>query len=370
MKYALLLLVLTSSTSACLAQNSATPRKRALISVEAGIKNSGRVTLAGHTVARRAVQKPEGGAPRTFAKIDGVIVTQEEYLRQLERQTVTVPGGQPTNAERVVLDQIISNVVILREASNLGVLPSDEDVDRMFGVQVKLFAAQFPGKNYDEAMREQGTTAKEIKKDLRVQLAETALYDKLLKLDESEVRSTYEKYQSAFGLPARVQLRLIVAKEKSPEFAAIKAALVGGKKFDDVAREMNPPALRGTGGLLSQATALDTLDPALQSKIMKSAEGKFFGAVDFQQKGLKAWVKIEKKLPAYRIAFADAAPLVRRQLVQLKLQDPKYQPVKNGILQKKMQAAFETEDKSYEMVWAAMKDAAASAGLGSASPVP
>ncbi|MBC7808509.1 MAG: SurA N-terminal domain-containing protein, partial [Akkermansiaceae bacterium] len=335
-------------------------------------ENTHGVTLVGYTTPRHIVQTPEADttAPRTFAKIDGVVVTQEEYLHQLERQTVTIPGGQPTNAERVVLDQIISNIVILREATKMGVLPSGEDVDRMFGVQEKLFTANFPGQSYDVSMREQGTTPEEIKRDLRIQLAETALYSKLMKLDESEVRTTYEKYQSAFGLPVRVQLRLIVAREKTPEFAMIKAALAGGRRFDDVAREMNPPTMRGTGGLLPQATTLDTVAPTLQSKIMKTAEGKFFGAVDFQQKGLKAWVKIEKKLPAYRIAFADAAPLVRRQLVQLKLQDSKYQSVKNDILQKKMQVSFEPEDKSYKTVWAAVKDAAASAGLGSATPGP
>ncbi len=301
---------------------------------------------------------------KTFAKINGQIVTQDEYMHQLERQTVTVPGGQPTNAERVVLDQIISNRVIMTEASKNGAQPSDDDVAKMFDVQKKLFVAQFPGKVYEDAMKEQGTTPDEIKSDQRVQLAETALYGKLLKLDESEVRTTYDKFRSQFGLPARVQMRLVVAGDKTPEYTKIAQALASGKPFDEIAKTMNPLQMRGTGGLLPQAIAINTLAPQMQTKITQTAEGKYFGPIDFQQKGGKAWVKIEKKLPEYMIPYEDAAPLVRRQLVQVKLQDPKNQAIKNDILQKKMQAKFESENKSYEAVWNAVKDAANKAGVG------
>ena len=327
--------------------------------------------LAGATVALATLLLSGcNTGPKTFAKINGQIVTEEEYLHQLERQTVAVPGGQPTNAERVVLDQIISNRVIMAEASRNGVLPSDEEVGKMFDVQKKLFVAQYPGKNYDDAMKEQGTTTEEIKSDLRVQLAETALYGKLLKLDEKEVREAYEKFRSAFGLPARVQMRLAVAAENSAEFAKIKADLASGKSFDAIAKESNPIQMRGTGGLLPQAVATNTLAPQMQAKISQTAEGKYFGPIDFQQKGVKAWVKIEKKLPEYSIPFEDAAPLVRRQLVQQKLQDPKNQSVKNDILQKKMQAKFESENKSYEAVWTAVKDTATKAGIGQSVPPP
>ena len=314
-------------------------------------------------------QTPEEGAttPLLFAKINGVIVTQEEYVKALERQTVNVPGGQPTNAERVVLDQLISNIVISAEAKRLGVAPTDADINKMFAVQKRLFAAQFPGKDYDTAMREQGTTPEEIKNDLRVQLSETALYGELLKLDEAEVRLTYDKYRSSFGLPARVQMRVIVAQGDSPDFRKVKAALASGQDFDSVAKRLNPPQMRGTGGLLPQTVSVNTLAEAMQSKVLRTAEGRYFGAVDFQQKGVKAWVKIEKKLPEFNIPFEDAAPLVRRQLVQLKLQEPQNQAVRNDILQKKLMARFEASAAS-QTVWGAVKEAAVKAGVGSSAP--
>ncbi|MBC8143202.1 MAG: SurA N-terminal domain-containing protein [Armatimonadetes bacterium] len=299
-----------------------------------------------------------------FAKINGVVVTQDEYIKQLERQTVNVPGGQPTNAERVVLDQLVSNIVIIAEAKRLGVAPTDAEVDKMFTIQKKLFAAQFPGKDYDTAMREQGTTPEEIKNDLRVQLAETALYVKLLKLSEAEVRSTYNENRTSFGLAARVQMRLIVAKGDSLDFRKVKAALASGQDFDSVAKRLNPPQMRGTGGLLPQPVPVNTLTEAMQSKVMRTPEGQYFGAVDFQQKGVKAWIKIEKRLPEFKIPFEDAAPLVCRQMVQLKLSEPKNQAIRNSILQKKMAARFEAS-ATYQTVWDAVKEAAVKAGVGS-----
>ena len=301
---------------------------------------------------------------RTFGKINGQIVTEKEYIQQLERQSVAVPGGQPTNAERVVIDQLVTNRTVLSEASKNGVLPSEEEVNTMYETQKSLYKANAPGKDYDTTLKETGVTPDEQKSDIRVQLAETALYAKLLKLDESEVRSTYDKFKTNFGLPARVQLRVVVAAQKAPEFAKAQSELAAGKVFEEVAKEINPLPMRANGGLLPQTIPLEKFPPALQSKISETAEGKYFGPVDFQQQGVKAWLKIEKRLPEYKIPYENAAPLVRRQLVQIKLSDPTNQAIRNEILQKKMQATFDTTDKSYTAVWDAVKDAAAKAGVG------
>lgn len=308
---------------------------------------------------------------RQFGKINGQIVTEKEYVQQLERQNVTVPGAPPTNAERVVIDQLIGNRTILSEASKNGVIPTNEEINAMFDTQKKLYAQQFPGKSYDTAMTEQGTTPDELKSDLRVQLAETALYAKLLKLDESEVRSTYEKFKTQLGLPARIQARVIAVGAKSPEFTKAQSELAAGKSFEEVAKEVNPLPLRASGGMLPQLLPTDKFPPALQSKVGETPEGKYFGPIDSKEQNgvlVKEWIKIEKKLPEYKIPYENAAPLVRRQLVQMKLQDPKNQAIRNDILQKKLQATFDTTDKSYMTVWSAVKDAAVKAGVGQNIP--
>ena len=240
---------------------------------------------------------------KPFARINGQVVSKDEYIKALERQTVMVPGGQTTNAERLVLDQLVGNKVIVSEAAKLNAVPTDEDVNRFYETQKKLFEAQFPGKSYEDSMKEQGTKADEIKNDMKVQLSETNLYARRLNITDKDVREAYDRasQQGSVGLPARVQLRLIVAPPGSPEFQKAQQLLAAKTPFDDVAKSVNPLQLRATAGLLPQATPINSIGVEYQAKVQQSAEGVSFGPVDFRlaanQPPVKAWVKVEKRLP-------------------------------------------------------------------------
>ena len=318
---------------------------------------------------------------KPFARINGQVVSREEYIKALERQTVLVPGGQTTNAERLVLDQLVGNKVIVSEAAKLNAVPSDEDVTRFYDTQKKLFEAQFPGKSYEDSMKEQGTSPDEIKSDMKVQLSETNLYARRLNLTDKDVRDAYERAsaQGSVGLPARVQLRLIVAEPNSPDFQKAQQLLAEKKPFDEVSKTINPVQLRATGGLLPQATAINSIGVEYQAKVQQSAEGVSFGPVDFRlsakQPPVKAWVKVEKRLPALNIPFEDAAALLRRQLVQVKLSDPANSKVRDEIMGYKVQAKFEPTDPSYSTVWDGLRKTAQDAGIGktkaaSGEPIP
>lgn len=305
---------------------------------------------------------------KPFAVINGTTVTQNEYLRTLERQQVQVQGGQPTNAERVVIDQIIGNKVVLKEADKAGVTPTDDQIDNYYKLQQKLFEQQVPGKTYENTMKEAGTTPEEIKSDMKVQLAETALYAKKMNIGEDEVKKAFESQSGQVGLPARVQLRLILTNPGSPEFDQAKQQLASGKDFNEVAKQINPPQLKATGGLVAQATPLATIAPKYQPQVQQLVEGKFFGPIDFQlapgQPQQKAWIKVERRLPAFNVPYESAAPLVRRALVQQKLQDPANQKVRDEILALKLQAQFQPTDPMHGGVWDAIKKTAQDAGIG------
>ena len=74
---------------------------------------------------------PAARGEKPFATINGQVVSKDEYIKALERQTVLVPGGQTTNAERLVLDQLVGNKVIIGEAAKISAVPTDEDVTRL-----------------------------------------------------------------------------------------------------------------------------------------------------------------------------------------------------------------------------------------------
>jgi hypothetical protein len=288
---------------------------------------------------------------KPFARVNGQPITREEYTKALERQQVAVPGGQTVTAERLVLDQIIGQKIILAEASKASALPTDDEVTRVYELRKKLFEQQFPGKNFDSTLQEQGLSPEEIKSDIKMQLAETAVYAKKLKLGEDEVKKQWEDMKGQYGLPERVQLRLILTADKSPDFNEAKKMIDAKTDFNEVAKKINPAALKASGGLLPQTTPLTNINPQFVNKVKQNPEGYVFGPVDFPlqqgQPPAKAWVKIEKKFPAYMVSFEEAVPLVRQSVVQQKILMPENAKIRDEIMSLKMQASFEPSDTAY-----------------------
>ena len=332
--------------------------------------------LAGTAVSAVLALSAGCGGKDDFARVNNQVITKDEYIKALERQQVAVPGGaQPISAGKLVIDQMIGNKITLTEAAKANALPSDEDVSHYYELQKKLFENQVPGKSYEDTLKEQGTTPEEVKANLKAELAEANLYAKQLKLDESEVRAAYDKAQGQIGLPARVQLRLILTAPNSPDFAKAKQLLDAKTPFETVAKEVNAvPQLKATGGLMPQTTPINQISPTFQSQVQQSVEGTVIGPVDFSigqnQPPAKAWVKIEKKYPAYTIPFEDAALLVRKNLVQQKLLDPANASVRNEIMKQKLDAKFEPADARYKAVWDSIRKTAEDAGVGKAAPAP
>ncbi len=313
------------------------------------------------------------GQDKAFT-VNGQTVTKDEYIRTLERQTIAAPGGGATNGIRSAIDQIVGNSVVLAEANKLGVMPTDADVQQYYDTQKKLFAATNPSKSdYEKAMQEEGTSPEDVKAAMKVQLAESAVYAKKLKIDDNQIREEYNKAAGRFGLPARVQLRMVLTSPGSPEFAEAKKQLASKTaNFNSVAAKINPPQLLATQGLLPQAIpTVGGMSGEIASKVQQTAEGAFFGPIDFRASpdapNLKAWVKIEKKMPGLTIDFDSAKPLVRSQIVQQRLSQPDAQPVRDELIKAKLDANFQADPK-YTSVWDALKTAASAAGAGKSKP--
>jgi hypothetical protein len=321
---------------------------------------------AGLLVAGCTGEKP-------FARVNGQPITQAEYIQMLERQQITVPGTQQTMAsERFVLDTLIGQKIILAEASKASALPTEKDVNDVYELRRKLFEQQFPGKTFEDTLKEQGSTAAEIKNDIKNQLALTNIYSKKLKVGDEDLRKQWEEMKGQFGLPARVQLRLVLTAPGSPDFKEATKLMAAKTDFNEVAKKINPPQLKATAGLLPQTTPIQTINQKYINEVQQKPEGYSFGPVDFPlaqgQPPFKAWVKIEKKLPPYVVSYEEAAPAVREAVVNRKLQLPENQQFRNEIMKMKLQASFEPTDPAYGEVWKTIKKSAEDAGLGKETP--
>lgn len=317
-----------------------------------------------------------GIAPRAdavFLRVNGMPITYGEYVRALQRQNVTVQGAAaPVAAVRLVLDQIVGQAILLEEAKRTGVLPSDAQVDNYYRVQKMLYEQQFPGKDYEKTLADQGTIPADSRTEIRWQLAETALYATRLKITEADVRAVYESQKAQVGLPERVSLRLIVVAPDSPDFEAVKKALEAGTMFEQVARQYNAPQLKASAGLLPQPSPVATLNASLAGPVKSTAVGGVFGPIDFQQRAdgpkLMAWGRIESKLPAVSLSYDDGWLLVLRAMVQQRIALPENAGLRNEIMQRKLAAVFEPTDPSYQAIWQSIRQSAMDAGIGRATP--
>lgn len=303
----------------------------------------------------------------TFATINGLKVSLGDYMHSLERQQVVVSGGKTTTAARLVLDQLIGNIVLAAEVNKEGVQPSTTTVESYYRFRKLLVENQFPGRTFESVMEEQGNTVTEVKEAIKLQLAEANLYEKRLKITDKELRDAYDTFRGEY-LPARVQLRLIVADSDSAAEEA-KRLLASGMAFDAVAKQVNMAQLKAAGGLVSQATPVEQINAEYRQKVQDLSPGSIIGPVDFSvakdSPPAKAWIKIERKLAAFRVSFEDARPEVLRQVVQTKLRQPENAAVRDGFMILKIKADFRPGDPAYAAIWNALKQQAISAGVGS-----
>ena len=307
--------------------------------------------------------------------VNGQAISKDEYLKLLERTTVTVPGGQQSKAERLVIDQIVSNQVILAEAGKAGLLPSDTNVNNFYDVQKKLMENQQPGKSYDTELAKQGMTPDELKSDLKVQMAETNLYARKLNLGENDVRQEYDKNRDKIGLPARTQLRLIVVPPNSPQEQQVTKLFASGTAFEEIAKTVNAPELLQTGG--ERVFFNQQIPPVVLAKVEKLKDGDKYGPLDWAvtpapgqpaAPSFKAWVKVIKHITAFNLSFDDAAPILKRDLVRQKILMPANSAKRDEVLKIKMNATIQSEDPTRLIVWEDIKKIAKDSGVGSAAP--
>jgi len=112
------------------------------------------------------------GGDDSYFKINGQVVTKDEYLRKLERQQLSLPNGMSVGVQQYVLDQLVSNRVMQAEAAKMGVSPTEDQINLLYNAQKDLYENRTPGKTYTQYLAKQGVTAEEVREDMRGQLAE------------------------------------------------------------------------------------------------------------------------------------------------------------------------------------------------------
>jgi hypothetical protein len=310
------------------------------------------------------------GGDDAYFKINGQVVSRDEYVRKLERQQLNLPNGMSVGVQAYVLDQLVSNRVMLAEAAKMGVSPTEEQINQLYNAQKDLYENRNPSKTYGEYLASQGVTPEEIREDMRGQLAEANVYAKLMNINEDEVRKEYEQAKDSMGLPPRTQMRMILAPPKSPLVdkiaAAVKEAAGDAKKFETAAADLNGiPQLKSVRGL--QVVPNAQIPPAVSDKVLQAAEGSVVGPIAWPVgpgQNLTAWVRIERKLPAFQLPAEQGIAATRFAMVQQRAVLPENAQYRNRIMKQKLDSQFDSSSDEVKTVWKGILDQAKEAGMG------
>jgi peptidyl-prolyl cis-trans isomerase D len=139
------------------------------------------------------------------AEVNGEVISQREfalqYQKTLERYRELLKGSltpemlKSLNLKNAVLEEMIKNRLVLREAQTLGLTTSDDELMDAIG-QVREFqvAGRFNKERYLQLLRANRLTPAEFEEEQRDQLTIQRLYGVILdstRITEAEVRERY-----------------------------------------------------------------------------------------------------------------------------------------------------------------------------------
>ncbi len=168
----------------------------------------------------------------------------EEYLKRIKKIEGSSDPAQLHNVKREYLLRYIERVIFLKEALNLAVNVTDEEILEDIGKIMKEYPEDHSPKSdwvNDPAWKEEIRAQLMIKKLIRLQV-----HDKI-KITAKELKEYYKTHQEEFNRQEMVRVRQI-AVDTEKEANKIRKQLLSGKSFIKLAKKFSQSPDREKGG--------------------------------------------------------------------------------------------------------------------------
>ena len=291
----------------------------------------------GSTDTTSVTGSSNGGPVATLTTPKGstLTVNEPEFYAQLQGFVPNAsaqsfaPVGQP--AGRLVLQQMIQNLMVEGLAQDQGVAPTDAEIDTQYNVNKTIQDARSI-KPFEQSIAEAGLTP-QIIKDLQVKpyLSQIKLATKGATISDADIQTYYNTNKDKeFTKPARVHIKRIVVANQA-EAQAISAAIKGGQTFESqVSKSLDKST---TDGDIAQWVPTNPAPPqlaALIKPIIATQPGQVTAPIPFRPNPAQPvtyWiVKVVEKKDKEVVSEDGAKDLIHAQLLQQKAQaDPQAQ---------------------------------------------
>ena len=293
-----------------------------------------------------------------MATVDGRKIFRADVDKYYENNVASAqqaPTGEQSTALRLnILHQMIEDEIVMRRAEKLGLLATDEEVDRKYN-EVK---APFTQEEFDKRLQTQKITVADFRRDIKRSITVDKVLNKevvsKINVTDQDITDYYNAHKAEFNLiePTYHLAQIMVTPNPNPQahnqndkaqneaearkkIQMIANRLDSGDDFATLAMKYSEdPETSGNGGDLGtvQESGLKGTDPATREAVMKLKPGQYSSVVSVvnpatrQEVGFRI-VKLVAKEPAGQRELAD--PRVQ-QAIRSQLRDRREQLLKSA----------------------------------------
>lgn len=267
---------------------------------------------------------------KIIATVDGDPITQYE-LREYEKADIRARQDGTRLDTAVLLDALITDRLIAKEAIEKGVIVREEDVDRYIG-DIKQ-RNNLTDEQLEAALQAQGITLQAYRKQIRQEIERQQLIGREIRgkvnVTPEEVQRYYEAHLADYEMPERYRIAHIVFQVPPDatqaqidavraEAQAVYDQIEAGADFAEMAKRYSQDATGESGGELgwfepnqlvdSLAQAVDPLD---EGEVSRPVEGPA---------GIHLVVVLEREQASHR-DLSDLQDQIKEKLYTAALED-------------------------------------------------
>ncbi|HEY1463892.1 MAG TPA: SurA N-terminal domain-containing protein [Terriglobales bacterium] len=312
------------------------------------------IAIAGFTGCS---SKQNGG--EVVATVDGHKIYRSDLDKYYDNQTIgsnqPVPTGEQATSLRLnILRELIDNEIVMHRAEKLGLLATDDEVDR----KLNEIKSPFSNEQFDARLKERKITLDDFKKDLRRSLTVDKVINKEItskvNVSDQDISNYYNQHKSEFNLiePQYHIAQIVVTTTPSEvhnlkndkaqneaearrKIQMLQNHLESGDDFATLAMNYSEDADTATnGGDLGFApeSSLKNTDPSTRDAVMKLKAGENSPVIQIVNPVTKQFigfriVKLLAKEPAGQRELSD--PRVQ-QAIHEQLRDRREQLLKSA----------------------------------------
>ncbi len=246
------------------------------------------------------------------ATVNGEDIAVEEFKMLYDKVAVL----NPDISKEQILDQLVSNKVLVQEANSQGIVVDDKEVDGVLTLTEALYQAKIA-----DLLANSSISMDTFKSKIKEQLMMQKLFNRTIKVEDAsdeELRKFYANNTEMFSVPESVNVSHILIQTED-EADEIKSEIESGADFYELASEksIDPSAKMNAGNLGPLQKGMTV--PEFEAIAFSLSPGKLSDPVK-SQFGYHI-IKVEGKIPAKKLTYGEVKEQLKTMASQQKQQD-------------------------------------------------